>query len=113
MVRCFCTGNIKIDFGRTPMKECSAIERRKVPDYEAWKPQSLDGGAIKKFRASLGPAGGAKGYTAITGEQTENNSTFEERPSRIVEPQSHMIVPHVACLKVISHGGLLGTSTTF
>ena len=57
-----------IHFGRIPPQDrCTPFQySATTPKPKAWNPQTISG--TTKFLAQIGPAGGDKGYTAITGK---------------------------------------------
>ncbi|XP_013780945.1 protein Skeletor, isoforms B/C-like [Limulus polyphemus] len=62
---------IRIDFGRTPASKCSSLlggMSEKSDKVKVWPPQKISG--VSTFEARIGPTGGDKGYTPITGHQS-------------------------------------------
>ena len=51
--------------GRT---NCQELQRDNDVPVEAWKPQRILGDAITEFEARIGPTGGRRGFTPITGK---------------------------------------------
>ncbi|XP_022250399.1 protein Skeletor, isoforms B/C-like, partial [Limulus polyphemus] len=69
--RAYLEDTIRIDFGRNPVSKCSLLEGKMDKDKKdmtPWKSAKISG--VTEFRAQIGPSGGAKGYTAITGVQS-------------------------------------------
>lgn len=62
------TANKQLNFGRTGRNNCNAFQppTEPKPPATAWNiPVIRD---TSEFRITIGPAGGDKGYTAITGQ---------------------------------------------
>ena len=60
-------GNIKLNFGRVNEKKCTGVKPRDTGVVVPWVQVYLMGDKNPVITARMGPAGGKKGYSAITG----------------------------------------------
>ena len=58
---------MKINFGRSGVRNCPAVMARNEDVPTPWVPAMLSGADTTVFSAQIGPAGGSRGYTPITG----------------------------------------------
>lgn len=64
--------DVKIDFSSTNEHSCisSLYERKSEVELKSWKPRRLMGEKVITVR--IGPTGGKRGYTSITGKLTSS-----------------------------------------
>lgn len=61
-----------LEFARKPTeRKCFAFTRSEKPKLRRWGPFPMADPAMREFKARLGPDGGVRGYTAMTGQQSE------------------------------------------
>ncbi|XP_014662263.1 PREDICTED: protein Skeletor, isoforms B/C-like [Priapulus caudatus] len=60
-------GNIQINFARSPENNCKPLRAGSQVALPAWPPHSLLGSTTDTFTFRIGPTGGERGYTALTG----------------------------------------------
>lgn len=62
--------DIKIHFNTTePYNDCFSFAARNAEKWDAWERPQIYDKAIRSFTATLGPAGGKRGYQGITGKK--------------------------------------------
>lgn len=61
-----------LEFARKPTeRKCFAFTRNEKPKLRRWGPFPMADPAMREFKARLGPDGGQRGYSAMTGQQSE------------------------------------------
>ncbi|XP_063612833.1 protein Skeletor, isoforms B/C-like [Penaeus indicus] len=61
-----------LEFARKPTeRKCFAFTRSEKPKPKKWGPFPMADPAMREFKARLGPDGGVRGYSAMTGQQSE------------------------------------------
>ena len=62
--------DIRIDFGSRGVHQCpsSLYNMGEEPDIKAWPPMHIAG--VNTFNVRIGPTGGQRGYSRITGQST-------------------------------------------
>ena len=64
----FFIGSVTIDFGRAGSTSCPPLSTDTGPTLTPWVPANIVAGTdITTFNATMGQAGGVRGYEGITG----------------------------------------------
>jgi hypothetical protein len=93
------TEDILIDFSSKSDHACttSLFDLPDEDDLKPWPSAIITGETV--FSARIGPTGGKRGYTPITGKVSISDSKIGNRISNIV-PQHHILCRHVLQVSV-------------